>query len=360
MATFIQVKTKNGISYKAYIRKEGHKPRCKTFPNITLAKKWAKKIETDMESGTYKDAPVIDFDDERSSIKTVKQLILYYKENIAPQKYSYYEKYYVMYDWWAEKIGYLNIIDLTPAILASCKALLISTEYVKGKHYSKNTINKYLFCMSAVLTWAVKELGIIPLNPMSNVECMKGVNERTRRLTQDEIIKITKACSEHSEVCLIFFLILQSTGGRYSEVLHLTVETIDFTNSRVIYMNTKNKTNRSVAIDVRLLNLIRNYIEKSGIKKGYIFTGKRGKLLYMRGVLQDIIKKCQIEDCHIHDLRHTFASNGAENGASIYDIMVLLGHKSMSMAKRYTHLTQKYQDKIALNIAKTLPIWDNL
>jgi len=39
--------------------------------------------------------------------------------------------------------------------------------------------------------------------------------------------------------------------------------------------------------------------------------------------------------------------------------MILLGHKSMTMTKRYTHLTQKYQDEIALKIANTLPIWNN-
>ena len=80
----------------------------------------------------------------------------------------------------------------------------------------------------------------------------------------------------------------------------------------------------------------------------------------MRGILRKIIKDSGIKDCHIHDLRHTFASNGAENGASIDDIMVLLGHKSMAMAKRYTHLAQKYQDEIALKIANKLPIWSEI
>jgi len=364
MATYIQIEGKKGISYKAYIRINGYKPRCKTFSNITLAKKWAKKIESEMESGTYKESLSVKFNDDRDSIKTTKELILYFKENIAPVRYGKLAYMYnCMYDWWIDKVGHLDVVDLTPAILSSCKMQLMTIEFLKGKnkvHYSGSTINKYLYCFSAVLTWCVRELEIIQVNPMSKVEHMKNLNERKRRLSKEEIEILLNGCLRHSLMCLVFFLLLQSTGGRYSEVQHLTVETIDFTNSRVVYLDTKNKTSRSVAIDKRLLDLIKRLLNETGIKTGYIFINKHGKLHYMRGILEKIIKDCGIKDCHIHDLRHTFASNGAENGASIYDIMVLLGHKSMAMAKRYTHLTQKYQDEVALRIANTLPIWNGI
>ena len=360
MATFITVESKNGKSIKAYIRIKGYRPRCKTFSNITLAKKWAKQIETSMENGTYKEE-VFYLADVRKRIKTVKDLILYFKENVAPKKYvEHLEKYYCMYDWWIEQIGDINLVDLTTSTLSMCKQKLINTEIIKSGvacKYSNSTINKYLFSLSAILKWAMKETELISTNPMSNVEHMKKLNERTRRLTNDEETILLNACKNHSMACLIFFLLLRTTGGRYSEVLNLMVETIDFINSRVVFLDTKNDTNRSVAIDLRLLELIKNYLENNGIKSGYIFIGKNGKLLYMRGILGKIIKDNHIEDCHIHDLRHTFASTMAEQGASIYDIMVLLGHKSTTMAKRYTHLTQKYQDKVVLNITSNLPIW---
>ena len=361
MATFITVESKNGKSVKAYIRIKGYRPRCKTFSNITLAKKWARQIETAMENGTYKEEVITFTDDKRVRIQTVKELILYFRENIAPKKYvEHLEKYYCMYDWWIDEIGFINVADLTTAVLSTCKQKLINTEIIKSGNkvkYSNSTINKYLYAFSAVLSWAVKETELLSSNPMRNVEHMKKLNERTRRLTEEEEMILTNACKNHSMACLIFFLLLLTTGGRYSEVRDLTVETIDFINSRVIFMDTKNGTNRSVAIDLRLLNLIKEYLKKQNIKSGFIFIGKNGKLLYMRGILQKIIKDCKIEDCHIHDLRHTFASTMAEQGAGIYDIMVLLGHKSTAMAKRYTHLTQKYQDKVVTKITSTMPIW---
>jgi site-specific recombinase XerD len=42
------------------------------------------------------------------------------------------------------------------------------------------------------------------------------------------------------------------------------------------------------------------------------------------------------------DLRHTFASYLAMNGASLLEIAEVLGHKTLAMVKRYAHLTEAH------------------
>jgi hypothetical protein len=42
----------------------------------------------------------------------------------------------------------------------------------------------------------------------------------------------------------------------------------------------------------------------------------------------------------VHSLRHTFVSLLAQNGASLADIQDALGHASLTMTRRYTHLTK--------------------
>ena len=49
-----------------------------------------------------------------------------------------------------------------------------------------------------------------------------------------------------------------------------------------------------------------------------------------------------ISDFHFHDLRHTFASYLAMNGASLLEIAELLGHKTLAMVRRYAHLTEAH------------------
>ena len=52
------------------------------------------------------------------------------------------------------------------------------------------------------------------------------------------------------------------------------------------------------------------------------------------------LKKADIEDFRFHDLRHSAASYLAMNGASIAEIAEVLGHKTLQMVKRYSHLSE--------------------
>ena len=114
MASFIEVKGKKSSSIKAIIRIKGYKTKCKSFSNITLAKQWAKQIEAQMESGKYKEESKAVIENlPRNNIKTVKDLILYFKKQVAPERYSYAEKYDYMFDWWIGHIGDFYIYELT-------------------------------------------------------------------------------------------------------------------------------------------------------------------------------------------------------------------------------------------------------
>ena len=51
-----------------------------------------------------------------------------------------------------------------------------------------------------------------------------------------------------------------------------------------------------------------------------------------------IQKQCGLQEVHIHDLRHTFASLLVSGGASLEMIGKLLGHSQMQTTLRYAHL----------------------
>jgi integrase len=65
------------------------------------------------------------------------------------------------------------------------------------------------------------------------------------------------------------------------------------------------------------------------------------------------VKKAGLVDFHFHDLRHTFASQVLLNGGGLKDVQELLGHKSMTMTLRYSHLTQESKKK-AVNLLNGL------
>ena len=94
------------------------------------------------------------------------------------------------------------------------------------------------------------------------------------------------------------------------------------------------------------------------IESGNIFRAKRndGEYPYIKGILEKIIKDTNIKNFHIHDIRHTTASYIAMNGGSLLDIAEILGHKSLVMARRYSHLTKKLTATVLNNVTtKILP-----
>ena len=59
----------------------------------------------------------------------------------------------------------------------------------------------------------------------------------------------------------------------------------------------------------------------------------------MRKSWLNALNKAEIDNFHWHDLRHCTASYLAMNGASLAEIAEVLGHKTLSMVKRYAHLS---------------------
>ena len=55
-----------------------------------------------------------------------------------------------------------------------------------------------------------------------------------------------------------------------------------------------------------------------------------------------MLEDAGIEDFRFHDLRHSAASYLAMNGASMAEIAEVLGHKTLQMVKRYSHLSEAH------------------
>jgi len=59
----------------------------------------------------------------------------------------------------------------------------------------------------------------------------------------------------------------------------------------------------------------------------------------------------ELTDFRFHDLRHTAASYLAMEGAGLREIADILGHKTLAMVKRYSHLTEDHKYKTVSRMA---------
>lgn len=358
MPTYKPIFGKKGKRIQATVRIKGYEPEYKTFDTKTEAKVWATDIENKMKQGTYKKNDVENLAGQQT-IKTVGDLIKYFEENEAPNRYSYYEKYKVMYEWWTDKIGNIDCSDLTPAILSDCKRKLIKEDAIKPlkgrKTRGDSTINKYLMALSAILTFGKKEYHLWKMNPMHDVDKRKLPDLRIRFASKDEIEKIKKGTRASSYRLYVFVLIAMTTGGRYNEVRHIKVENIDFKDYRIHYLNTKNNTNRGVPINKKLAIKIKALMRISNIQSGYIFLNdKKTKLAYLKGEFEKVIKDLGIEDFRFHDLRHTAASYLLMAGATIIELMEIFGWKSQAMVRRYAHLSKTHTSNLMNKVSSDI------
>jgi len=83
----------------------------------------------------------------------------------------------------------------------------------------------------------------------------------------------------------------------------------------------------------------------------FVFPNRKGtKPGDIRSVWKTALKNAEITNFKWHDLRHTTASYLAMNGASSAEIAEVLGHKTLSMVKRYAHLSEAHTASVVASM----------
>lgn len=139
------------------------------------------------------------------------------------------------------------------------------------------------------------------------------------------------------------------TGMRLNELVNLTWRNVNL-NTRIITVGdeeftTKGRNQRYIPICDEALTSILNQRENEKIipiGSKYVFSKPSGEK-YTGDYFSKAFKKaCRAagidKSIHFHSLRHSFASNLAQKGVSLYTIKELLGHSSISTTEIYSHL----------------------
>jgi len=130
-------------------------------------------------------------------------------------------------------------------------------------------------------------------------------------------------------------MVALTTGMRWGEILGLKWDYIKLENRLIILPMTKNNTVRVLPINDTLHRILSEMPEKSG----YVFgNGKGGHVGDIKRSFASAYRKAGITDFRFHDLRHTYASHLAIREVYIRALQELLGHKTLAMTQRYSHL----------------------
>ena len=127
------------------------------------------------------------------------------------------------------------------------------------------------------------------------------------------------------------------------EIASLKWKDVDLKRGLIFLYDTKNKDNRSLPLVGTAKDLMKEHFKNRNENTDLVFPAKNLKEpIDIRTPFETALKKAEIEDFKWHDLRHSAASYLAMNGASLAEIAAVLGHKTLAMVKRYSHLSDNH------------------
>ena len=215
------------------------------------------------------------------------------------------------------------------------------------------TVNRNLICLKSLFNKATL-WGKATSNPVKGVKLLKEDNRRLRYLEKEEIIKLLTNCRKHLKPIVIIAL---NTGMRRGEILNLKWRDVDIKRDVIYLLNTKNGEKREIPINEQVKTaLIRTRKHPSS---PYIFYKKDGSSIGdIKKTFFTALKKSGINNFRFHDLRHTFASHLVMSGIDLNTIRELLGHKSLEMTLRYSHLSSNHKKRAVDVLSKKMDtIW---
>ncbi len=341
MATIQRRISKTGtISYRARVRIKGFPPQTATFQKKSLAKQWAEQTETGIREGRY-------LRTSQAQRRTLGELVDLYLVEAMPGKPASIRVQRAQLLWWKAQLGGYCLAHVTPELVASRKKVLSRGLTPKGTRRAAGTVNRYLAALSHAFTFAIREVGWTGTNPVRSVSREREPRGRVRFLSDYERDQLLASCRSSSERRLYPLVVLAlSTGARQSELLGLCWNDIDSSRGLAIIHHTKNGERRAVPVTGYAAELLREMRKVRRMDTDLVFPAPGGKATFPRKAWERALRKARIDDFRFHDLRHTAASYLAMSGATLAEIAEVLGHKTLAVVKRYSHLSDQHTTKV--------------
>ena len=140
------------------------------------------------------------------------------------------------------------------------------------------------------------------------------------------------------------FMLAYGSGLRIGEIANLRVEDIDSKKMRIFVREGKGNKERYTMLSKQSLEMLRIYWSKyrQNKRRGRIFLSESGAAITV-GVIREHFRKYRrkaklSEKVTMHTLRHCYATNLIENGATLIQVKELMGHRNIRSTMEYIHV----------------------
>ena len=256
------------------------------------------------------------------------------------KKHSTAEAERLMYNKWIKPvIGNKPMKNITNFDLERIK------KFMKDSGRAPRTINYVLFLVKHAFNKAIEWELYTGRNPCMKVKKLKENNKRLRFLLPFEAKELLAELKRRSIQTYEIAVMSLFTGMRAGEIFNLKFGDIDLENGIIHIKNPKNGEDRTAYITKEVREILEN---KKGKANEFVFRDRNGKRIkQVSKAFERAVKKLGLNDgvedrkdkVVFHTLRHTFASWLVMKGVPLYTVSKLMGHKSIEMTERYSHLS---------------------
>ena len=218
------------------------------------------------------------------------------------------------------------------------------------RRLSAATVNRPLALLRCLLRLAHDEWGELDAVPKIRTE--KEPQGRLRWLVQEEAARLLEACRKSRNLALADLVEFSLfTGIRRGEALGLTWDRVDRARGVIRLEITKSGRRREVPLSANAdAVLARRWGPEA---RSYVFVSRNWNSF--RSAWETALSVAGIEGFRFHDLRHTFASWLVQRGRTLKEVQEALGHQTITMTMRYSHLAPDHLRAAVAALDDVLP-----
>ena len=241
--------------------------------------------------------------------------------------------------WINPEIGHLKFRDIRPIHFENIKNKLLN----KGK--APRTLEHCFAIFNKIWSYAKIHDLVNTDSPAKKIDRPKVENARTRFFTKKEAELLLKSLKKRSQQVHDMTLLSLHTGARGRELFNLIWRMVSFENRSLQLRDSKGKPRHVYLTDETHNMLTRLY--KDQYSSDLVFkNNKGGKINAVGQTFSKVVKELKLnkgvtdrrDKASFHTCRHTFASWHAQNGTDLYVLKKLLGHSTIQLTERYSHL----------------------
>ncbi len=211
------------------------------------------------------------------------------------------------------------------------------------KGISNLSINRKVSSLKSFFKF-LQKIGEIETNPLIGHKALKVQKKIQVPFSKKEILEVMDAIQGDDFESVRNRLVIEmlyATGIRRTELLHMKLSDIDFSENVIRILGKRNKE-RFVPILSTMLISIHNYLPLRNelAENDYLFVTSKGNKMYETLVYRIINSYFSLASTKLkkspHILRHSFATHLLNEGANLNSVKELLGHSSLASTQVYT------------------------